>query len=192
MSPAPRLRTLADQEVAAIATPPAARRPAGTVNESNNSESASSYMATKAASRRGARSSTNRDGSNTTMWVDKTLWGQAKTLYARSLAERDASLGEWLGEIVIDYLTAPRARAIPVIAPIEGSTISVWLATTVKEAIAQAITSHAAEGRAMSRSNVVVAALQAAVTQAGGADVPVYTGRLPRGRRPNSTKGAAS
>ncbi|WP_309313855.1 hypothetical protein [Actinomyces oris] len=117
------------------------------------------------------------------IWIDRTLWAQAKTLYLRAHPGHEVALVEWVEEVINTYLDNRRAN---ISAPMgdEGQIVKITLTPSTKQRIIDTVEDHSLHGRALSRSAVISAALRRAVADAGGSAVPVFQGRLPRGRCP--------
>ena len=189
----PKRRTLAERDAQAIQTPPAPpqKKAAPTrglqrgVLTAKPTTATSPTKATKsknvAARRRGAPP-TGRAVVN--IWVDRTLWGQAKTLYLRAHPGHEIAMVEWVDDIINAYLDHRRGALISAPAGEEGQIVKITLTPTTKQRIIDTVEDHSLHGRAISRSAVISAALRRAVATAGGSTVPVFQGRLPRGRRP--------
>lgn len=194
MTPRPKRRTLAERDAQAIQTPPApprkeAPRPRGLqrgVLEAKSTTATTPTRTTKATKR---KSATQRRGAPATgrvivnIWIDRTLWAQAKTLYLRAHPGHEVALVEWVDDIVNAYLDNRRAS---ISAPMgdEGQIVKLTLTPATKQRIIDTVENHSLHGRAISRSAVISAALRRAVADAGGSAVPAFQGRLPRGRRP--------
>ena len=194
MTPRPKRRTLAERDAQAIQTSPApprkkAPRPRGLqrgVLEAKSTTATTPTRTTKATKR---KSAAQRRGAPATgrvivnIWIDRTLWAQAKTLYLRAHPGHEVALVEWVDDIVNDYLDN-RAALISAPTGDEGQIVKLTLTPATKQRVIDTVEDHSLHGRAISRSAVISAALRRAVADAGGSSVPVYTGRLPRGRRP--------
>lgn len=194
MTPRPKRRTLAERDREAIQTPPApprkeAPRPRGLqrgVLEAKSTTATTPTRTTKATKR---KSATQRRGAPATgrvivnIWIDRTLWAQAKTLYLRAHPGHEVALVEWVDDIVNDYLDN-RAALISAPTGDEGQIVKLTLTPATKQRVIDTVENHSLHGRAISRSAVISAALRRAVADAGGSTVPVFQGRLPRGRRP--------
>ena len=117
------------------------------------------------------------------IWIDRTLWAQAKTLYLRAHPGHEVALVEWVEEVINTYLDNRRAS---ISAPMgdEGQIAKITLTPATKQRVIDTVEDHSLHGRAISRSAVISAALRRAVADAGGSAVPAFQGRLPRGRRP--------
>ncbi|MEZ7761135.1 hypothetical protein [Actinomyces oris] len=117
------------------------------------------------------------------IWIDRTLWAQAKTLYLRAHPGHEVALVAWVEEVINTYLDNRRAS---ISAPMgdEGQIVKITLTPATKQRVIDTVEDHSLHGRAISRSAVISAALRRAVADAGGSAVPVFQGRLPRGRRP--------
>lgn len=192
----PKRRTLAERDAQAIQTPPAPlqkeaaptrglQRGVLTAKPTKATSPTKPIKATKrknvAARRRGAPP-TGRAVVN--IWVDRTLWGQAKTLYLRAHPGHEIAMVEWVDDIINAYLDHRRGALISAPAGEEGQIVKITLTPTTKQRIIDTVEDHSLHGRAISRSAVISAALRRAVADAGGSTVPVFQGRLPRGRRP--------
>ena len=115
MTPRPKRRTLAERDAQAIQTPPApprkkAPRPRGLqrgVLEAKSTTATTPTRTTKATKR---KSAAQRRGAPATgrvivnIWIDRTLWAQAKTLYLRAHPGHEVALVEWVDDIVNAYL----------------------------------------------------------------------------------------
>lgn len=194
MTPRPKRRTLAERDAQAIQTPPApprkeAPRPRGLqrgVLEAKSTTATTPTRTTKATKR---KSAAQRRGAPATgrvivnIWIDRTLWAQAKTLYLRAHPGHEVALVEWVEEVINTYLDNRRAS---ISAPTgdEGQIVKITLTPATKQRVIDTVEDHSLHGRAISRSAVISAALRRAVADAGGSAVPVFQGRLPRGRRP--------
>ena len=194
MTPRPKRRTLAERDAQAIQTPPApprtsTPRPQGkqrgilAANPTTATNPTKTTKATKrksAMQRRGARP-TGRVIVN--IWVDRTLWAQAKTLYLRAHPGHEVALVEWVEEVINAYLDN-RAALISAPTGDEGQIVKITLTPATKQRVIDTVEDHSLHGWALSRSAVISAALRRAVADAGGSAVPAFQGRLPRGRRP--------
>lgn len=199
MTPRPKRRTLAERDREAIQAPPqkAPARPRGLgrgrMTATKGNEVTDTTTATK-SSKAGRKSSPNgkpprrREAPATgrvivNIWIDRTLWAQAKTLYLRAHPGHEVALVEWVDDIVNAYLDNRRAS---ISAPMgdEGQIVKLTLTPATKQRVIDTVEDHSLHGRAISRSAVISAALRRAVADAGGSAVPVFQGRLPRGRRP--------
>lgn len=194
MTPRPKRRTLAERDREAIQTPPApprkeAPRPRGLqrgVLEAKSTTATTPTRTTKATKR---KSAAQRRGAPATgrvivnIWIDRTLWAQAKTLYLRAHPGHEVALVEWVDDIVNAYLDN-RAALISAPTGDEGQIVKLTLTPATKQRVIDTVEDHSLHGRALSRSAVISAALRRAVADAGGSTVPVFQGRLPRGRRP--------
>ena len=194
MTPRPKRRTLAERDAQAIQTPPApprkeAPRPRGLqrgVLEAKSTTATTPTRTTKATKR---KSAAQRRGAPATgrvivnIWIDRTLWAQAKTLYLRAHPGHEVALVEWVDDIVNAYLDN-RAALISAPTGDEGQIVKLTLTPATKQRVIDTVENHSLHGRALSRSAVISAALRRAVADAGGSTVPVFQGRLPRGRRP--------
>ena len=195
MTPRPKRRTLAQRDLEAIQTPPApprkeAPRPRGLQRGVLEAEPATPTIPTKpikptkrksGAPRRRGAPATGRVVVN--IWIDRTLWAQAKTLYLRAHPGHEVALVEWVDDVINTYLDNRRAS---ISAPMgdEGQIVKLTLTPATKQRVIDTVEDHSLHGRAISRSAVISAALRRAVADAGGSAVPVFQGRLPRGRRP--------
>ena len=192
----PKRRTLAERDAQAIQTPPAPPRkeaaPARglqrgvlTAKPTTVTSPAKPIKATKrknvAARRRGAPS-TGRAVVN--IWVDRTLWGQAKTLYLRAHPGHEVAMVEWVDGVINAYLDRRRGALISAPAGEEGQIVKITLTPATRQRVIDTVEEHSLHGRAISRSAVISAALRRAVADAGGSTVPVFQARLPRGGRP--------
>lgn len=194
MTPRPKRRTLAERDAQAIQTPPAPPRkkaphPRG-LQRGLTAEPATPTSPTKpikttkrksGASQRPGAPATGRVIVN--IWIDRTLWAQAKTLYLRAHPGHEVALVEWVEEIINTYLDN-RAALISAPTGDEGQIVKLTLTPATKQRVIDTVENHSLHGRAISRSAVISAALRRAVADAGGSAVPVFQGRLPRGRRP--------
>lgn len=194
MTPRPKRRTLAERDAQAIQTSPApprkeAPRPRGLqrgVLEAKSTTATTPTRTTKATKR---KSAAQRRGAPATgrvivnIWIDRTLWAQAKTLYLRAHPGHEVALVEWVDDIVNAYLDN-RAALISAPTGDEGQIVKLTLTPATKQRVIDTVEDHSLHGRAISRSAVISAALRRAVADAGGSTVPVFQGRLPRGRRP--------
>ena len=195
MTPRPKRRTLAERDREAIQTPPApprkeAPRPRGLQRGVLEAEPATPTIPPKpikptkrksGAPRRRGAPPTGRVIVN--IWIDRTLWAQAKTLYLRGHPGHEVALVEWVDDVINDYLDH---RNSLISAPMgdEGQIVKITLTPATKQRVIDTVEAHSLHGRAISRSAVISAALRRAVADAGGSAVPVFQGRLPRGRRP--------
>ena len=195
MTPRPKRRTLAERDREDIQTPPAPPRkkaphPRGRQRGVLVAEPTTPTSPTKpikttkrktASPRRRGAPATGRVIVN--IWIDRTLWAQAKTLYLRAHPGHEVALVEWVDDIVNAYLDSRRAS---ISAPMgdEGQTVKITLTPATKQRVIDTVEDHSLHGRAISRSAVISAALRRAVADAGGSAVPAFQGRLPRGRRP--------
>lgn len=196
----PKRRTLAERDREAIQTPPASpqkapARPRGlgrgvpalikaTKNNNATKPSKAGRKGTTKDSpprRRGAPA-TGRVIVN--IWIDRVLWAQARTLYLRAHPGHEVALVEWVDDIINTYLDRRRGALISAPAGEEGQIVKITLTPATKQRIIDTVEDHSLHGRAISRSAVISAALRRAVADAGGSTVPVFQGRLPRGRRP--------
>ena len=191
MTPRPKRRTLAERDAQAIQTPPRKKEPHPRGNQrgvhvAEQTTATTTTRTTKATKR---KSATQRLGAPATsrvivnIWIDRTLWAQAKTLYLRAHPGHEVALVEWVEEVINTYLDNRRAN---ISAPMgdEGQIVKITLTPSTKQRIIDTVEDHSLHGRAISRSAVISAALRRAVADAGGSAVPVFQGRLPRGRRP--------
>ena len=186
MTPRPKRRTLAERDAQAIQTPPRKKEPHPRGNQRGVHVAEHTTRTTKATKR---KSATQRLGAPATsrvivnIWIDRTLWAQAKTLYLRAHPGHEVALVEWVEEVINTYLDNRRAN---ISAPMgdEGQIVKITLTPSTKQRIIDTVEDHSLHGRALSRSAVISAALRRAVADAGGSAVPVFQGRLPRGRRP--------
>lgn len=194
MTPRPRRRTLAERDREAIQTPPAPPRkkephPRGNQRGVHVAEPTTATTPTRTTKATKRKSAAQRRGAPATgrvivnIWIDRTLWAQAKTLYLRAHPGHEVALVEWVDDIVNAYLDS---RAALISAPMgdEGQIVKITLTPATKQRIIDTVENHSLHGRAISRSAVISAALRRAVADAGGSAVPVFQGRLPRGRRP--------
>lgn len=202
MTPRPKRRTLAERDREAIQTPPpppqkAPARPRGlgrgmmTATKGNKNTDTTTATKPSKAVRKGSPkdSPPRRRGAPATgrvivnIWIDRILWAQAKTLYLRAHPGHEVALVEWVDDIINTYLDNRRAS---ISAPMgdEGQIVKITLTPATKQRVIDTVEDHSLHGRAISRSAVISAALRRAVADAGGSAVPVFQGRLPRGRRP--------
>ena len=194
MTPRPRRRTLAERDREAIQTPPAPPRKKephlrGNQRGVHVAEPTTATTPTRTTKATKRESAAQRRGAPATgrvivnIWIDRTLWAQAKTLYLRAHPGHEVALVEWVDDIVNAYLDS---RAALISAPMgdEGQIVKITLTPATKQRIIDTVENHSLHGRAISRSAVISAALRRAVADAGGSAVPVFQGRLPRGRRP--------
>lgn len=194
MTPRPKRRTLAERDAQAIQTPPApprkeAPRPRGLQRGVLEAKSTTATTPTRTTKTTKRKSAAQRRGAPATgrvivnIWIDRTLWAQAKTLYLRAHPGHEVALVEWVDDVINDYLDN---RAALISAPMgdEGQIVKITLTPATKQRIIDTVEDHSLHGRAISRSAVISAALRRAVADAGGSAVPVFQGRLPRGRRP--------
>ena len=192
MTPRPKRRTLAERDAQAIQTPPApprkeAPRPRGLQRGVLTTEPTTPTKPIKATKRKSGAS--RRPGAPATgrvivnIWVDRTLWAQARTLYLRAHPGHEVALVEWVEEVINTYLDN-RAALISAPTGDEGQIVKITLTPATKQRVIDTVEGHSLHGRAISRSAVISAALRRAVADAGGSAVPVFQGRLPRGRRP--------
>ena len=202
MTPRPKRRTLAERDREAIQTPPAPPQKAparprglgrGMMTAAKGNEVTNTTTATKSstAGREGSPKGKppRRRGAPATgrvivnIWIDRTLWAQAKTLYLRAHPGHEVALVEWVDDVIVAYLDN---RAALISSPMgdEGQIVKITLTPATKQRIIDTVENHSLHGRAISRSAVISAALRRAVADAGGSTVPTFQGRLPRGRRP--------
>ena len=194
MTPRPKRRTLAERDREAIQTPPAPPRkkaphPRGKQRGVHVAEPTTATTTTRTTKATKRKSATQRRGAPATgrvivnIWIDRTLWAQAKTLYLRAHPGHEVALVEWVEEVINTYLDNRRAS---ISAPTgdEGQIVKLTLTPATKQRIIDTVEDHSLHGRAISRSAVISAALRRAVADAGGSAVPAFQGRLPRGRRP--------
>lgn len=189
MTPRPKRRTLAERDAQAIQAPPAPPRPRGTQRGVLATKPTTATTPTRITKTTKHKSATQRRGAPATgrvivnIWVDHTLWGQAKTLYLRAHPGHEVALVEWVEEVINDYLDH---RNSLISAPMgdEGQIVKITLTPATRQRVIDTVEAHSLHGRAISRSAVISAALRRAVADAGGSNVPVFQGRLPRGRRP--------
>ena len=194
MTPRPKRRTLAERDREAIQTPPAPPRkkephPRGNQRGVHVAEPTTATTTTRTTKATKRKSATHRRGAPATgrvivnIWIDRTLWAQAKTLYLRAHPGHEVALVEWVEEVINAYLDNRRAS---ISAPMgdEGQIVKLTLTPATKQRVIDTVEDHSLHGRAISRSAVISAALRRAVADAGGSAVPVFQGRLPRGRRP--------
>lgn len=192
----PKRRTLAERDAQAIQTPPAPPRkeaaPARGLQRgmlatkpTTVTSPAKPIKATKrknVAPRRRGAPPTGRVVVN--IWVDRALWGQAKTLYLRAHPGHEVAMVEWVDGVINAYLDRRRGALISAPAGEEGQIVKITLTPATRQRVIDTVEDHSLHGRAISRSAVISAALRRAVADAGGSTVPVFQGRLPRGRRP--------
>ena len=194
MTPRPKRRTLAERDAQAIQTPPApprkeAPRPRGLQRGVPEAKSTTATTPTRTTKTTKRKSAAQRRGAPATgrvvvnIWIDRTLWAQAKTVYLRAHPGHEVALVEWVDDIVNDYLDN-RAALISAPTGDEGQIVKLTLTPATKQRIIDTVEDHSLHGRAISRSAVISAALRRAVADAGGSAVPAFQGRLPRGRRP--------
>lgn len=192
MTPRPKRRTLAERDAQAIQAPPETPRKEtprqqglgrGTLvaTKTNGSTSTTKASKNKAPGRRRGAPPTGRVGM--TIWIDRTLWGQAKTLYLRAHPGHEVALVEWVEERVNNYLDH---RSAFISAPLgdDGHITTISVTPRTRQRIIDTVEDHSVHGYGISRSAVISAALRRTVAAAGGSSVPVFQGRLPRGRRP--------
>ena len=203
MTPRPRRRTLAERDAQAIQTPPpppqnAPARPRGlgrgmmTPPKGNKDTDTTAATKSSKAGRKGAPkdSPPRRRGAPATgrvivnIWIDRTLWAQAKTIYLRAHPGHEVALVEWVDDIIVAYLNHRREALISSPMGDEGQIVKITLTPATKQRVIDTVEDHSLRGRAISRSAVISAALRRAVADAGGSAVPAFQGRLPRGRRP--------
>ena len=203
MTPRPRRRTLAERDAQAIQTPPpppqkVPARPRGLgrgmIAPPKGNKDTDTTAATKSskAGRKGAPKDgpPRRRGAPATgrvivnIWVDRTLWAQAKTLYLRAHPGHEVALVEWVDDIIVAYLDHRREALISSPMGDEGQIVKITLTPATKQRVIDTVEDHSLRGWAISRSAVISAALRRAVADAGGSAVPAFQGRLPRGRRP--------
>lgn len=191
----PKRRTLAERDAQAIQTPPRKKEPHPRglqrgVLEAKSTTATTPTRKTKTTKRKSG--APRRRGAPATgrvivnIWVDRTLWGQAKTLYLRAHPGHEVALVEWVEEVINTYLDNRRGALISAPAGDEGQIVKITLTPVTKQRVIDTVEDHSLHGRAISRSAVISAALRRAVADAGGSTVPVFQGRLPRGRRPRS------
>ena len=194
MTPRPKRRTLAERDREDIQTPPApprkeAPRPRGLQRGVLEAKSTTATTPTRTTKTTKRKSAAQRRGAPATgrvvvnIWIDRTLWAQAKTLYLRAHPGHEVALVEWVDDIVNAYLDN-RAALISAPTGDEGQIVKLTLTPATKQRVIDTVEDHSLHGRALSRSAVISAALRRAVADAGGSTVPVFQGRLPRGRRP--------
>lgn len=199
MTPRPKRRTLAERDREAIQTPPdppqkAPARPRGLSRGMMAAAKGNEVTDTTKSSKVGRKGSPKgklprRRGAPATgrvivnIWIDRTLWAQAKTLYLRAHPGHEVALVEWVEEVINTYLDN-RAALISAPTGDEGQIVKITLTPATKQRVIDTVEDHSLRGRAISRSAVISAALRRAVADAGGSAVPVFQGRLPRGRRP--------
>lgn len=203
MTPRPRRRTLAERNREAIQTPPPPPQKApahprglgrGMMTAAKGNEVTHTTTATKPSKAKGKRSPKGkpprRRGAPATgrvivnIWVDRTLWAQAKTLYLRAHPGHEVALVEWVDDIINTYLDHRRDTLISTPTGDEGQIVKITLTPATKQRVIDTVEDHSLRGRAISRSAVISAALRRAVADAGGSTVPAFQGRLPRGRHP--------
>lgn len=195
MTPRPRRRTLAERDREAIQTPPApprkeAPRPRGLQRGVLEAKSTTATTPTRTTKTTKRKSAAQRRGAPATgrvivnIWIDRTLWAQAKTLYLRAHPGHEVALVEWVDDVINTYLDNRRAALISAPMGDEGQIVKITLTPATKQRVIDTVEDHSLHGRAISRSAVISAALRRAVANAGGSAVPVFQGRLPRGRRP--------
>lgn len=196
MTPRPKRRTLAERDREAIQTPPtpprkkephprSLQRGVLTAKPTTATSPTKPIKATKrknVAPRRRGAPSTGRAVVN--IWVDRALWGQAKTLYLRAHPGHEVAMVEWVDGVINAYLDRRRGALISAPAGEEGQIVKITLTPATRQRVIDTVEDHSLHGRAISRSAVISAALRRAVADAGGSTVPVFQGRLPRGRRP--------
>ena len=200
MTPRPKRRTLAERDAQAIQTPPqkAPSRPRGlgrgmmTAAKGNKNTDTTAATKPSKTGRKGTPkdSPPRRRGAPATgrvivnIWIDRVLWAQAKTLYLRAHPGHEVALVEWVDNVINTYLDHRRDTLISTPMGDEGQIVKITLTPATKQRIIDTVEDHSLHGRAISRSAVISAALRRAVADAGGSTVPVFQGRLPRGRRP--------
>lgn len=203
MTPRPRRRTLAERDREAIQTspPPPQKAPArprglgrGMMTPPKGNKNTDTTTATKPSKAKGIKSPKDkpprRRGAPATgrvivnIWIDRTLWAQAKTLYLRAHPGHEVALVEWVDDVINTYLDNRRDTLISTPMGDEGQIVKITLTPATKQRIIDTVEDHSLRGRAISRSAVISAALRRAVADAGGSTVPTFQGRLPRGRRP--------
>ena len=203
MTPRPKRRTLAERDREAIQTPPPPPQKApahprglgrGMMAPPKGNKNTDTTTATKPSKAKGAKSPKGkpprRRGAPATgrvivnIWIDRTLWAQAKTLYLRAHPGHEVALVEWVDDIINTYLDHRRDTLISTPTGDEGQIVKITLTPATKQRIIDTVENHSLRGRAISRSAVISAALRRAVADAGGSTVPTFQGRLPRGRRP--------
>lgn len=195
MTPRPRRRTLAERDREAIQTPPApprkeAPRPRGLQRGVLEAKSTTATTPTRTTKTTKRKSAAQRRGAPATgrvivnIWIDRTLWAQAKTLYLRAHPGHEVALVEWVDDVINTYLDNRRAALISAPMGDEGQIVKITLTPATKQRVIDTVEDHSLHGRAISRSAVISAALRRAVANAGGSAVPIFQGRLPRGRRP--------
>lgn len=187
MTPRPKRRTLAERDRESIQTPPTPPRKeaARGLRRGIAAKQATATSPTKRKSEAPRRRETPPTGRvDMTIWVDRTLWGQAKTIYLRTYPGHEVAMVEWIDGVINAYLDHGRGALISAPAGDEGQIVKITLTPITKQKIIDTVEDHSIRGRAISRSAVISAALRRAVADAGGRDIPVFHGRLPRGRRP--------
>ncbi|WP_143223061.1 hypothetical protein [Actinomyces oris] len=200
MTPRPKRRTLAERDAQAIQTPPqkAPSRPRGlgrgmmTAAKGNKNTDTTTATKSSKTGRKGTPKGKppRRRGAPATgrvvvnIWIDRTLWAQAKTLYLRAHPGHEVALVEWVDDVIVAYLDHRRAALISAPTGDEGQIVKITLTPATKQRVIDTVEDHSLRGRAISRSAVISAALRRAVADAGGSTVPAFQGRLPRGRRP--------
>ena len=195
MTPRPKRRTLAERDREAIQTPPAPPRkkaphPRGKQRGVHVAEPTTATTTTRTTKATKHKSATQRRGAPATgrvivnIWIDRNLWAQAKTLYLRAHPGHEVALVEWVDDIINTYLDNRRDTLISTPMGDEGQIVKITLTPATKQRVIDTVEDHSLRGRAISRSAVISAALRRAVADAGGSAVPVFQGRLPRGRRP--------
>lgn len=200
MTPRPKRRTLAERDAQAIQTPPqkAPSRPRGlgrgmmTAAKGNKNTDTTAATKSSKTGRKGTPKGKppRRRGAPATgrvvvnIWIDRTLWAQAKTLYLRAHPGHEVALVEWVDNVINTYLDHRRDALISSPMGDEGQIVKITLNPATKQRIIDTVEDHSLHGRAISRSAVISAALRRAVADAGGSTVPAFQGRLPRGRRP--------
>lgn len=203
MTPRPKRRTLAERDREAIQTPPAPphKAPArtrglgrGMMAAAKGNKTTDTTAANKPSKATGTKSPKGspprRRGAPATgrvvvnIWIDRTLWAQAKTLYLRAHPGHEVALVEWVDDVIVAYLDHRRDALISAPMGDEGQIVKITLTPATRQRVIDTVEDHSLRGRAISRSAVISAALRRAVADAGGSAVPVFQGRLPRGRRP--------
>ena len=165
MTPRPKRRTLAERDAQAIQTPPRKKEPHPRGNQrgvhvAEQTTATTTTRTTKATKR---KSATQRLGAPATgrvivnIWIDRTLWAQAKTLYLRAHPGHEVALVEWVDDIVNAYLDNRRAS---ISAPMgdEGQIVKITLTPATKQRVIDTVEDHSLHGRAISRSAVISAA----------------------------------
>ena len=194
MTPRPKRRTLAERDAQAIQATPRkeAARPRGLgrgVLLTKETKKDNATSATKSSKRSPKGKASGRRGApptgrtSMTIWIDRPLWGQAKTLYLRAHPGHEVAMVEWVEAAVNSYLDH-RSAVISTPMGDDGHITTISITPRTRQRIIDTVEDHSLRGHGISRSAVIAAALRRAVAEAGGSSVPVYTGRLPRGRRP--------